>query len=420
MALTEAERIELEGLVKQLETRQKPESNTFADKVASGNKRAEKGIVERGDESIGEAIDGFKEAKGGLQKTMAGLNIAAIPFERYEAAVANAVLALQDGKASEVFKGVADGINGKKLGEFGDIARKAGTPEWASKIIGFGASLVSPIAAFTAAKDGLLATRGLTKFTDKGIKFAGKKLANGADEAVRVIGGHVDDAYKPINAITVDGIELISAFDDAPKTVINQLEKELGKSIDDLAQSATIKDARKIKQLIGELKPNAFGKDIRGVQETIDIKNINKTYAKTKQLIQKTLNDNDMSKQAEHLLKADEAFAETINASNFIKKAITESTLKKPTKAGKIAKGLKLGGDVSSREAINTLLKGGDVANASILKAIKSLNTYNHIVEANRIGGKVANYAILGGVAGSIGAKSARNLTGGSDSGFDN
>lgn len=129
--------------------------------------------------------------------------------------------------------------------------------------------------------------------------------------------------------------------------------------------------------------------------------------------MQETLENNKLGKEAKQLLKADEAFTETINASRFIKKAVTESTLKKPTQAGKVARGLRIGGDTSTREAINVLRAGGKKANKEVTAALGALNRFNFIVDASRIAGKVTNYTILGGVAGSIGAKSAQRFTGG-------
>jgi len=362
-------------------------------------------ISRRGSESFEEARQGFSEAEGVLQKSLAGLNVAAIPQERIEAGIANAVLALQSGNIGGIVSGFQSGVQGKKLGEIGDVFRRAGAPELVSATVGLVISFISPLALISK---GTKALGALSKFTDKGIRKAGNSLAKGADDAVDAIGRNVDEAYKPINNIVVDSEKFIKIVDDLPTTVVKQVEKELGSNLDDLAiAGANIGDVRRVKQILGKLKPSSFGKETRGVVERIDDINVNASYARTKNLIQETLANKKMASEARNLLKADDAFSETIKSANFIKKQITDPTLLKATKAGRTAQGLLKGGDITTRTALNNLRRGGKTAKQEINKALLSLDRFNGVVTASRIAGKLTNYTILGGVAGSIGGKTA-------------
>lgn len=418
MALTQAEQLELEQLEQEEAQSNVGEGNVsqgLVGRLNAGDASVERKLEERGDESFGEAGKKFQDVQGGFGKTMAALNIVSMPFERFEAGISNVAMALQDGNVMNVLSEFEKGVRGKKLGEFGDVYRKAGVPEFASSLIGLASSFVPIVSAIGGGMKALVKITGLNKFTDKGLRLAGNQLAQGSDEAVEFIGKNLENVYAPINNIAVDGIDLMKALDDAPDVVVRNIEKQLGRNIEEIAEAATIAETRSITQMIGKLKPRAFGKGDRGVVGTIEDASINKTYANLKGLVQDTLSNSGLEKQAKLIVDADDAFAKTINASNFIKKAITESTLKQQTQASKVAKGIKTGGDLSSRSAVNTLLKGGKEAQDSIVDAIGLLNRYNRAVTATEFGGKILNYSILGGVAGSIGARSTSRAFDGGD-----
>ena len=129
-----------------------------------------------------------------------------------------------------------------------------------------------------------------------------------------------------------------------------------------------------------------------------------------------TLVNNKLGKQAEHVTKMEKAFEATINASDYVRRSIMSPILRKPTRIDRIARGVQKSGDISTRTAINQLLHGGKLAQNSMMTAIDAINSYNRYMWISETGGKIANYAVLGGVAGSIGARSAsRAFDGGNE-----
>jgi hypothetical protein len=371
-------------------------------------------IEERGTAFFKERSDEWMQSSGVVDPLLKGLKVIDTPRQRTEAAISNAMLAAQEGRFDDIVDEFKKGAKGEKLGEIGDVFRNSGIPIMDSEPVaataGFLVSMVSPLALIGRANKAL---RGLLKSTDKKVLVAGKNLLKGADDAVNVIGRNLNKAYSKVDDVAVDGIKLINSFDDAPKLLVKNIEKELGRGLDDLAQNVTVKDIRKIKGLIGEVKPTSFGKEAKGLVETIETKNINKTYSKVKKLIQETLQSEGLSKEAEHLLRADEAFTDTINASKFIKKAVTESTLLKPTQGGKIAMGLVKEGDISTRLALTTLRGAGGQARKNINQAIDSLNKYNRHLSTISLLRTTGKAALFGGAVGAVGGKVASKVMGG-------
>lgn len=372
----------------------------------------DKRIEDRGTAYFKDRIDTWKKSSGLIRPALAGLSVAMVPQERTEAAVANAMLAVQKREGMDVvLDEFRKGANGEKLGQIGDVYRASGLPiissEPVAATLGFLVSMISPM---TLLLRGSKALQGLALRTDKKIIQAGQSLMRGADEAVTVIGRNVDKAYAPVNKIHVDGTKLINAFDDAPDLLIKQVEKELGRNIDDIAQNVTIEDVRKIKALVGELKPTSFGKSDAGLIQTIESKNISKTYANLKQLIHDKLKALGKAKESDALMSADEAFAETINASKYIKKAIVDKTLRKATKAGKVAKGLIASDDTSTRIALDTLRLAGGHAKKNVNKAIESLEAYNRHLAITGMAQSATKAAIYGGAAGAIGGKALQTV----------
>jgi len=411
MALTPEEQLELQQLEAE-ESQGSQDATSFSGRIAKGNEVVGELISERGQETFSEATDKYNEAEG-FGKFMAGLNLVGMPFERVEAGVANVAMALQDGRVGDTLKDFEDGINGKKLGQIGDVYRKAGAPEMAAKTMGLATTMLPIAGSIFKATGALTKMTGIFKFTDKGLLKAGGALAKGADDAVAFVGNNVNKAYKPVDAILVDGVELIKTVDDLPKVLSKQVAKEMGGDITKLADSATIADARKLSQVIGKYRSgSSFGKMERGIAETIDDININKAYSSVKKVMERTLTDRGLGKRVDALLDVNDVFVDTINSAKFIRKAITNPTLNKATRASSVARGLKTAGDVSTRTALNTLLKGGKSASKNIMNAVDKLNKYNAISTASEIGGKIVNYSILGGVAGSIGSRSASQTFG--------
>lgn len=358
-------------------------------------------IEGRGQESFGQAYNKIIGSEPFSGKRVGAIaNMIGKPGERVEAAVANAALELQAGRMDNFAKAFSDGLSGRREAEIGDVFRKAGVPEAASATIGMVVAFGAPIMVMNRA---IKMVSGVSRITDRGIKYAGKKLLSGADDAVMKLGSKVDDAYKPVNNLLGSGDDLINALDDAPSILINNIEKQLGKNIDDIALSRpSVGQLREIKKIIGELKPTSFGKETRGLVESIEAKNVNKTYGNIKRLIQQTLESNGLKKEARHILDADESFTNAIRASDYIRKKVVDPTLLKPTKAGSIARGILTKGDVSTRDALNTLINVGGKARRDINAAISSLNKYNSIMAIGRVSGTLGRAGMYGAVTGAV------------------
>ncbi len=85
--------------------------------------------------------------------------------------------------------------------------------------------------------------------------------------------------------------------------------------------------------------------------------------------MQNSLNKAKLSKEGRKLLDADELFTDTKNASRFIKRTITDPTLRAPTKVGRAASGSERATDISFRRAINILKETGFKQSRMINKA---------------------------------------------------
>lgn len=365
-------------------------------------------IQERGTAYMKDRVDEWLQSDGLVSPALKGLRVASAPQERTEAAIANAMMAVQDGRFDEIVDEFKAGASGKKLGEIGDVFRRSKVPvvdsEPFASTAGFLISMVSPLTLIGRADK---AMRGLITATDKKIISASNDLIRGSNEAVEVIGRNVDKAYARVNDVQADGMKFLNALNDAPELLVKSVEKEIGESILDIASAPTIENIRKVKKAIGELNPTAFGKVAKGLHETVEAKNINKTYGNIKNLIRDTLTEKGLSKESEYLDKADEAFRETINASRYIKKVVTDKTTLKATKGGAAAKGLINQGDTTFRVALEDVKKAGGLAKKNINKAVDALEKYNRHLATQSILRTTAKAAIFGGAVGAIGGRAA-------------
>lgn len=311
----------------------------------------------------------------------------------------------ESGALKEIPREVMAGLKGEKLGEFGDVGRVAGYPEWVSSSMGLAASMLSPIAILTRGVRGL---NRISLATDKGIQVAGKQLMSGADDAIRIVGRDLDDVYAGINSFSIKGSEnIVKALDNLPNVVRRNLFRELNiKGAEELVENLDIAKVRKIKGLLGKAKPGAF----KEIASGLDIEKTKNAYKVLAQSIQKTLisEGDEYAKIAGVLSDADDAFTATRRAADYIKKGIIDSTLQAPTKAGNVARGLKKEGDMTTRVALKTLRKAGGSARRNINKSIAALNKYNRIISTSKVLKGAMKSALFAGLVGSIGAKTAR------------
>lgn len=400
-------------------------SKMFAEKsmmeTLEGSKQAvEERIAARGESpTLRDQMETVGKSKGFIPKTVETLKLIAIPQVRLESAVANTLIDIQNGDFSNLGKRFGEGIKGERLAELGDIMRNVDAPEGMAATVGFMAAMVSPLTLLNKASKAL---KGISKADDALLKTAGNSIVKGSDDAVKIVGNNVDNAYKAktvingvetsVNDIVGSGDDLIQAFGDMPDNVITAIEKEIGKNIDDIALNPSIKDVRKIKGVLGKLKANAFGKGDRGAIETLVDDKINKSYGNMKGWLQKTLTDNGLTKEADNLLKADDLFVEIDGSSKLLKSKIINRKLRKATETHKIAKGLKEDGS-SIREALTTLKDVDKKVRKDVGFAVNLLEDYNksqafkHAVVGT---GRVIGIGSIGGFAGSKASEISRNI----------
>ena len=344
-----------------------------------------------------------------MKPLVTGLKVAAIPFQRLESGIMTPLLHSQDPSnkvlprilASEAMKG----FSGKKVTRVGDPIRAIGDEGLGTKIAAGLADIAIPIAGANLLNKGLNAFKMINKMGDKRMLEAGNNLIKGSEQAVNQIGDKLNKAYTPVNSVKVVPDKVLNNFSDLPQPILTHIERELGTTIDDVLSDFTIEKARRLKGVLGELRPSSFGKGERGALELVTDKQINRAYASVKQSMQESLRTAGFGKQADSLLKADEAFSDTLGASNFIKKTIVESTLRKPTKVGSAALKMAKEGDLSARDALNTLKSASGKARSSINSAVMELERYNRLTGILKAGERFINAGVYGGAAGLVGGR---------------
>jgi hypothetical protein len=336
-----------------------------------------------------------------------GIKASAIPFERLSATVGGAGVGLQKGEGIKgALSRATEGLTGKTQYRSFDPMRNIGASELVTTPTEMFVEIALPLKIMNTANKMMSPIR---KATDKVLMKASDKLLKGADEALNFLGKKLDGVYSTINTVKVNAIGALDDIAKLPNSVIKHLENKFGQ-LSTYLDDCDIAKARKLKAELGKLKHSSFGKTEKGIEETILDEQVNKAYASIKNAMQKSLKDVGKIKEANTLLKADEAFTKGQRASNFVRKTIVDSTLKEPTKTGSMALKLSKEGDMTSRVALNTLKSASFSANKNIVKAVRELERYNRHILYTRIGGSIGRGITYGGAAGLIGGRIARNF----------
>lgn len=389
---------------------QAPKSTAFLPKEAKVEKLISErtGASERFMEEIKTPFKGGflqRAAKTGVT----ALKASAVPFQRVESGVAGLGLGLQKGEPLQGLRQAKAGLLGTRTQELGDIIRTTGFGGKANEAIasgvGFTAAMVAPIKLI---KDASKAMRGITKLTDKGLIKAANRLIQGSDDAVKTVGTRLGRVYQPINKVKVNPSKVLDDIADLPQPIIKHIERGVGTTLDDFLQDFTIEKARLLKRTLGEVKPGAFGKAQKGAVELVADKQINRAYSTIKKTMQESLDNVGLKKEATALLKADDAFTDTFNASRFIKKALTDPTIRKPTRVGRVAAKIPQEGELTTRVALNTLKEAGGSARNNINKAVIQLESFNRLQAILGFTGRVGRVAAFSTIAGGIAGKSFR------------
>jgi len=346
-----------------------------------------------------------KVASGGVaQKVIGGLELASAPLSAIESGIANPMLQLQKGNVNpaNLVKESILGFTLQKQGQYGDVMKNAGYNPLLADSAGLLLNL-SPVKVYM----GVAKTFGnISKMSDKGLLKAGNNLIYAVDEAKAAAGKTVGDAYaKGADNLGVDGLEFLNGISDIPKPVLNKIETKFGK-LEDFAKGLTIGAVRELKTYIGKLKPNSFGKAEHGIQETLDIQDLNKGYGNLKELMKDTMTKAKMDKkEIEHLLNLDESFGKVMEARRFIKKSIVDPTINLPTRVGSFAEQVSKSADQTSRIALSEIKRASAKARNLINKSMGEIESFERWQQAKQIGAHAVRAAAFGGIAGGIGGR---------------
>lgn len=396
--------------------------NDLLDRINIASSETEQRIQERGTiqsnvaESFKKALPGGgEEGKINQAKDIigAGLQIPSAPFRAIESSIANTAINLQDPtnlNFGKLMKDAASGASLQRQGTFEDVFLRAGLPETPSQVAGFATSLLIPIGIVNK----LNKTFGaISKASDKGILKAGDDIIKSIDDAVPKMGSKVDEVFDSVKSFTADKNKFIDDFLKLPEVVQNKAGEVFG-NMDDFANKITIGRLREFKRWVGKLRQTSFGKEAKGVAETLDDAAINSSYAglksNIKNSVEKTIGGNEGSKISKIINDAEEGFTSLKRASDFLKRTIVDPTLKLPTKAGILAGKLKRGGDVTARTAANVVKSASKEANKSMTLAVDALNIFSRNKALAQIFKQIGKGLIIGGAAGAV-SKKLRNET---------
>jgi len=338
--------------------------------------------------------------KSTLKIPITGAKFLGIPVSRASAAIGGFGLGLQKQKGfKESFKMGREGLLGEKEFRAFDPIRKTGVlPDIVTDI----AEVATEIAVSLKALSGIgKILRGpIQKLSDKKLLKIGRDLVKSTDDAVTATGKPLTKAYQPINQLSVKTDKVLNEVADLEPQIVRHLEKEIGQNIDEFMENFTIEKARQLKGALAKLKPASFGKEARGAIDTVIDKQVSRTYSSIKKSMQETLDTQGLKKAANKLLKADEDFEDTINASRFIKRTITDPLLKKPTRVGRVAGGIEREGDVTTRSALNKLRESNIFVKQRINNIVDGLEEFNKIQKRKRFVGQVGQSVLRGVVVG--------------------
>jgi len=379
------------------DTTEETKDNSFkAKSEATDKKIAERGKIQ---ESVKKVVSG-----GATQKLMGGLEAASAPLSAIESGIANPMLQLQKGNVNpaNLIKESILGFTLQKQGQYGDVMKNAGYNPLLADSAGLLLNL-SPVKVYM----GVAKTFGnISKMSDKGLMKAGTNLISAVDEAKNAVGKKVGEAYaKGADNLGVDGLEFLNDISDIPKPVLNKLEIAFGK-MEDFAKGLTVGKVREFKTYIGKLKPNSFGKAEHGIQETLDIKDLNKGYGNLIERIRDTMTKSGMNKkEIAHLINLDESFGKVMEARKFIKKTVVDPTLNIPTRVGSFAEQVTKSTDQTARVALSEIKRASAKARNLINKSMGEIESFERWQQAKQIGSHAVRAIAFGGIAGGVGGR---------------
>lgn len=368
-------------------------------------------VAKRGDYLEGMAQNLTSQSP--LRKGLGFVQGIALPSTALEAGISNPALAMQRGvfNPGRLLEESYKGFTLEKTGQYGDVFRGAIPDKTTGKAVGAIGGLTLSVAGPVKTFQVLKSTFGdVSKITDKTLKTVGTQLVGATDEAEKFVGESIGNAYAKLNAIPVDGNSWTRVIKAIPNTVRDEVTRTMG---DPDTLLPTVENLRKIKSLLGKYRPSSFGKEARGVSENIEAARLDEVYSGAKSVLTNTLSKAIGTKNTAKLLDLDDSATKVYGAINEVRSAITNPRMLSPTKVGKVAKGIEDTGDLSTREAINILRRGGGRKAKKLLdKAVRSLEIFNSRERAWKVAGHIVSAATYGGAIGAVGGAAAGRFLG--------
>ena len=368
--------------------------------TALGMNRAGERLKERGKLDFTDSLAKLGDKATRLEGV---IEIAVDPFKRIEAALANPILSAQKGDWLGIPKALIDGLSGQKVGEFGDVYVAAGVPEDIANGLGLATDMVLGGAVFEQGMKAL--QKGLLKGIDKiGLKGV-ESLLKGVDRAGKASKQITNKFWEPIKNIKVDADDFAEVAAKFPKSFVDDVKELTGISVDDIIDSGTLGDLRILKEKLAILKAGSF----EGMA-TLGKQKMQKLYSEVSSVIDTTLKKAGKADMIPELDNVNKAATSMIKA-----EGIVTSTLK--TGKGKIKveeameqyKNFK-GSDFKRR--LNMLKKTGKEAKKLIDEGTLTMKKLLRKQALHGIAKGTGRAALFGGVAGSIGAGTAKHVYG--------
>ena len=375
----------------------------------SQTSKTEEKIQSRG--KIQESVKKVSSDPSVVKKVEGGLELLASPLSSIESGLSNPMLELQRGNVNpqDLLKKSILGFSLQRQGQYGDVMKNAGYNPLLADSAGLLLN-ISPAKVYM----GVAKTFGnISKMSDKGLMKAGTTLVDATNEAKAAVGKKVGEEFgKHANHLGVDGLKFLDDVSEIPKPILNKLEVAFGK-MEDFAQGLTVGKVREFKTYLGKLKPNSFGGAEHGIQESLDVKDLNKAYGKVRERIYSTLKDNNVDKKVtDHLMNLEDSFSTVMDARRFIKKQIVDPTLNVPSRVGTFAGEVTKGVNPTSRIALTSIKKASSKAMGAVNKAMGEIESFEKWQAAKQATSHAVKAAVYGGIAGGIGGAILRKAQG--------
>lgn len=379
--------------------------------------QTEERIKSRG--TIQDSVKKLGSSDSLVKKAIATADIADAPFSAIESGIANVGLKVQKeglplnkemamagpmGNAKDIGATIKEAVLGltlQKQGQYGDIMKNAGY----NPILADTAGIVLHLSPAKVYSEVAKTFGAISKMSDQGLMKAGDNLLNAVNQAKTAAGVKVSQEFaKGADNVPVDGLKFIEDVSKLPGPVMKKAEVAFG-DMSDFANGLTVGKLREFKRFLGKIRPSSYGQAERGLQETLDVKDLNTVYGNIKKRMVETLSSGMKKNEVEYLMKLEDAYSEVANAGRFIRKSINDPILRKPTRVGEFTKSISNQFDSSSRNALNTIKKTSREAMARINSAMKEIESFNRSQIAKSVASHVAKAAVYGGIAGGIGGR---------------